>query len=180
MGSCVSASPIERRILMLGLDGSGKTTILYRMKNKELLPTNPTIGFNVETVHLEGINVTYTIWDVGGQAKLRGLWRHYFMTAEGLIFVVDSCDEDRFLMAAHELRSILDDESMCGVPIIVFANKQDLEEAFPADEVTRRLRLSSLGSEFRWHVQSSSAVLNEGLIEGFEALEKMLSATRGR
>lgn len=175
----MSTGPVERRILMLGLDGSGKTTILYRMKNNELIATKPTIGFNVETVHLKTLNVTYTLWDVGGQDKLRGLWQHYFMTAEALIFVVDSCDEERFIMAAHELWSILDDRAMHGVPILVFANKQDMEGASSAEEVTCRLRLSSLGNEFRWKVQQSSAVLNEGLLEGFEKLENMLCDTSG-
>ena len=65
------------RILMLGLDAAGKTTILYKLKLNENVSTIPTIGFNVETV-TPVKNVTFTVWDVGGQEKIRQLWRHYF------------------------------------------------------------------------------------------------------
>ncbi|EDO25675.1 predicted protein, partial [Nematostella vectensis] len=79
------------RIVMLGLDAAGKTTILYKLKLKETVSTIPTIGFNVETLQPTK-NVTLTIWDVGGQDKIRPLWRHYFQGTEGLLFVVDSSD----------------------------------------------------------------------------------------
>ena len=80
----------EMRILMLGLDNSGKTSILYRLKLGQPKRTVPTIGFNVET--LEYKNIAFTVWDVGGQEKLRALWHHYFASAQALIFVVDSSD----------------------------------------------------------------------------------------
>ena len=66
----------EMRILMVGLDGAGKTTILYKMKLGEVVTTIPTIGFNVETVEYK--NISFTVWDVGGQKRLRLLWHHYF------------------------------------------------------------------------------------------------------
>ena len=72
----------------VGLDAAGKTTILYKLKLGEVVTTIPTIGFNVETVHYK--NITFTVWDVGGQDKIRPLWRHYYEDAQGLIFVVDS------------------------------------------------------------------------------------------
>ena len=83
----------EMRILMLGLDNSGKTSILYRLKLGQPKRTVPTIGFNVET--LEYKNIAFTVWDVGGQEKLRALWRHYFASTQALIFVVDSSDRGR-------------------------------------------------------------------------------------
>merc|ERR1712205_215904 len=66
----------EMRILMVGLDAAGKTTILYKLKLGEIVTTIPTIGFNVETVEYK--NISFTVWDVGGQDKIRPLWRHYF------------------------------------------------------------------------------------------------------
>ncbi len=70
----------EMRILMVGLDASGKTSILYRLKLGKPKKTIPTIGFNVET--LEYKNIAFTVWDVGGQEKLRALWRHYFANTQ--------------------------------------------------------------------------------------------------
>merc|ERR1712216_160092 len=99
----------EMRILMVGLDAAGKTTILYKLKLGEIVTTIPTIGFNVETVEYK--NISFTVWDVGGQDKIRPLWRHYFQNTQGLIFVVDSNDRDRML------------------------NKQDLPNAMPCAEI---------------------------------------------
>ena len=77
----------------VGLDAAGKTTILYKLKLGEIVTTIPTIGFNVETVEYK--NISFTVWDVGGQDKIRPLWRHYFQNTQGLIFVVDSNDRER-------------------------------------------------------------------------------------
>ncbi|XP_042639483.1 ADP-ribosylation factor-like 17-like [Orycteropus afer afer] len=71
----------EMRILMVGLDAAGKTTILYKLKLGEIVTTIPTIGFNVETVEYK--NISFTVWDVGGQDKIRPLWRHYFQNTQG-------------------------------------------------------------------------------------------------
>nr|BAK00027.1 predicted protein [Hordeum vulgare subsp. vulgare] len=73
----------EMRVVMLGLDAAGKTTILYKLHIGEVLSTVPTIGFNVEKVQYK--NVLFTVWDVGGQEKLRPLWRHYFNNTDGLV-----------------------------------------------------------------------------------------------
>lgn len=70
----------EMRILMVGLDAAGKTTILYKLKLGEIVTTIPTIGFNVETVEYK--NISFTVWDVGGQDKIRPLWRHYFQNTQ--------------------------------------------------------------------------------------------------
>ncbi len=66
----------EMRLLMLGLDAAGKTTILYKLKLGQDVTTIPTVGFNVETVTYK--NVKFNVWDVGGQDKIRPLWRHYY------------------------------------------------------------------------------------------------------
>merc|ERR1711985_95140 len=98
------------RILMVGLDAAGKTTILYKLKLGEIVTTIPTIGFNVETVEYK--NISFTVWDVGGQDKIRPLWRHYYQNTQGLIFVVDSNDRDRVGEAKDELSKIIGEEEM--------------------------------------------------------------------
>src|SRR3954469_20274036 len=95
----------EMRILMVGLDAAGKTTILYKLKLGEVVTTIPTIGFNVETVEYK--NISFTVWDVGGQDKIRPLWRYYFQNTQGLIFVVDSNDRERIGEAREELQRML-------------------------------------------------------------------------
>lgn len=109
---------------MLGLDAAGKTTILYKLKLGEVVSSVPTIGFNVETVEYK--NVKFTVWDVGGQDKIRLLWRHYYQNTQGLIFVVDSSDKDRIDIAREELMRMLGEEEMKEAAILVFANKQDM------------------------------------------------------
>ena len=123
----------ERRILMVGLDAAGKTTILYKLKLGEIVTTIPTIGFNVETVEYKNIN--FTVWDVGGQDKIRPLWRHYYQNTQGLIFVVDSNDRDRVDDAKEELHRMLNEDELRDAVVLVFANKQDLPQAMPAAEV---------------------------------------------
>lgn len=81
------------KILMIGLDGAGKTSILYKMKLNENIHAVPTIGFNLETVQYK--NLHFNIWDIGGQDRIRALWQHYFEGADALILVVDSSDKER-------------------------------------------------------------------------------------
>ena len=131
----------ERRILMVGLDAAGKTTILYKLKLGEVVTTIPTIGFNVEQVDYK--NISFTVWDVGGQDKIRPLWRHYYQNTEGLIFVVDSNDKDRIDAAREELQKMLQEDELKDSVVLVFANKQDLPNAMSAPEVTEMLGLQS-------------------------------------
>lgn len=131
----------EMRILMVGLDAAGKTTILYKLKLGEVVTTIPTIGFNVETVEYK--NISFTVWDVGGQDKIRPLWRHYYQNTQGLIFVVDSNDRERVEAAKDELHRMLSEAELSDSVVLVFANKQDLPNAFSAAELTDRLGLQS-------------------------------------
>merc|ERR1712232_550391 len=100
----------EYRILMVGLDAAGKTTILYKLKLGEVLTTIPTIGFNVESVEYK--NISFTVWDIGGQDRIRKLWRHYFENSHGIIFVVDSNDETRVETAREELQRMLGEDEL--------------------------------------------------------------------
>ncbi|KAK6922191.1 Small GTPase superfamily, ARF/SAR type [Dillenia turbinata] len=188
----------EMRILMVGLDAAGKTTILYKLKLGEIVTTIPTIGFNVETVEYK--NISFTVWDVGGQDKIRPLWRHYFQNTQGLIFVVDSNDRDRIVEARDELHRMLNEFQLLSVSVItriaflpqlvgraisrehvelgdelrdavllVFANKQDLPNAMNAAEITDKLGLHSLRQR-HWYIQSTCATSGEGLYEGLDWL----------
>ncbi|CAH8846603.1 unnamed protein product [Trichobilharzia szidati] len=154
----------EMRILMLGLDAAGKTTILYRLKLGSSVSTIPTVGFNVETVTYG--NVKFNVWDVGGQEKIRPLWRHYFTGSQGLIFVVDSSDRDRIEEARQQLHRIANDREMEDAVVLVFANKQDLPNAMKPNEIQERLMLTRMREGRLWYVQPSIATTGEGLYEG--------------
>merc|ERR1712124_156405 len=157
----------EMRILMVGLDAAGKTTILYKLKLGEIVTTIPTIGFNVETVEYK--NISFTVWDVGGQDKIRPLWRHYFQNTQGLIFVVDSNDEARFEDAKQELSKMLGEDELRDAILLVFANKQDLPKAKTAAEITDKLGLHALKSR-SWYIQACCATTGDGLYEGLDWL----------
>jgi len=131
------------RVLFAGLDAAGKTTILYRLQLGEVVTTIPTIGFNVET--LEYKNLRFTVWDIGGQDKIRKLWRYYYQNTQGLIFVIDSNDRDRIEDAREELTKMLNEDEMREAVLLVFANKQDLPNAMTAAEITEKLGLHNLG-----------------------------------
>nr|GMC62401.1 ADP-ribosylation factor 1-like 2 [Ipomoea batatas]GMC87752.1 ADP-ribosylation factor 1-like 2 [Ipomoea batatas] len=141
----------EMRVVMLGLDAAGKTTILYKLHIGEVLSTVPTIGFNVEKVQYK--NVIFTVWDVGGQEKLRPLWRHYFTNSDGL--------------------TIIRDPFMLNAVILVFANKQDLKGAMTPMEVCEGLGLYDLRNR-KWHIQGTCALKGDGLYEGLDWLASTL------
>lgn len=153
----------DMRILMLGLDAAGKTTILYKLKLGQPVTTIPTVGFNVETVQYK--NVRFNVWDVGGQDKIRPLWRHYYTGTQGLIFVVDTADRDRIDEARKELHKIIDDREMKDAIVLVFANKQDLKGALSAEEVPEKLGLNRLRGR-NWYCQPCVATVGDGLNEG--------------
>ncbi|XP_077412824.1 ADP-ribosylation factor 1-like 2 isoform X2 [Vanacampus margaritifer] len=161
----------EMRILMVGLDAAGKTTILYKLKLGEIVTTIPTIGFNVETVEYK--NISFTVWDVGGQDKIRPLWRHYFQNTQGLIFVVDSNDRERCAEAREELMRMLAEDELRGAQLLVLANKQDLPNAMTAAEITDKMGLHSMRDR-QWYIQATCATNGDGLCEGLDWLATML------
>ena len=186
----------EMRILMVGLDASGKTSILYRLKLGKPKKTIPTIGFNVET--LEYKNIAFTVWDVGGQEKLRALWRHYFANTQArgairrnsaqfgaillspypfpqaLIFVVDSSDRARLQEAAEELHRLIHEEELKDALLLVFANKQDLPGACNAAEISEQMRLYPPHISKSCYIQSCCATTGDGLYEGLDWLSSMV------
>ncbi|ETV97419.1 ADP-ribosylation factor 1 [Aphanomyces invadans] len=165
----------EMRLLMLGLDAAGKTTILYKFKLGEVVTTIPTIGFNLETVTYK--NIQFTVWDIGGQDKIRALWRHYYANTNGLIFVVDANDRSRVATARDELHRTLAQDELQDACVLVFANKQDLPSAMSASEITDKMGLAGLRSR-RWFVQGCCATSGDGLYEGLDWIAKALE-TKG-
>ncbi|KAJ5105823.1 hypothetical protein NUU61_003170 [Penicillium alfredii] len=154
----------EMRILMLGLDAAGKTTILYKLKlSNQDVTTIPTVGFNVESVTYK--NVKFNVWDVGGQDKIRPLWRHYYSGTQGLIFVVDSSDTARLEEARSELHKIINDREMKDALLLVFANKQDTPGHLSPEDITNELQLTKLKDKL-WYVAPSVATDGTGIFEG--------------
>ena len=165
----------EMRILMVGLDAAGKTTILYKLKLGDSLGnvTTPAIGFNVETVQYNQINVAS--WDVGGEDKIRPLWRHYYQNTQSIIFVIDSNDRERIQEANEELQKMLREDELKDAALLVFANKQDLPTGMSVSEIAGKLELHSLGSR-QWFIQAACATTGDGLYEGFDWLSSVLNA----
>jgi len=163
----------EVRILMVGLDAAGKTTILYKLMLGEVVTTVPTIGFNVETVEYKNIN--FTVWDVGGQDSIRPLWRHYYQNTDALIFVIDSADREpeRIDSAREELHNLLNEDELRDAALLVFANKQDLSKAMNATEITEKMGLQELRKR-DWWIQPCSAKSGEGLYQGLDWLSSYI------
>jgi ADP-ribosylation factor protein 1 len=141
---------------MLGLDAAGKTTILYKICGKEVEVTIPTIGMNIETSDWMG--EVLTVWDVGGRSPMRALYRHLFEDVDGFVYVIDSNDRDRMDQAKDELHRCLEimDKVRADVPLLVFANKQDLPTAMTANAIPCALGLNQLKRP--WYLQPCSAV----------------------
>lgn len=163
---------LQKRVILVGLDAAGKTTVLYKLKLGETMVTIPTVGFNVETVKYKKLE--FTMWDIGGQDKIRPLWRHYYDGSNAIIFVVDSNDSHRVEVAASELHKLLAAEELKDACLLVFANKQDLPNSMSAAELAEKLQLNKLrGREY--YVQSCVATSGDGLYEGLDWLSAALS-----
>merc|ERR1711920_550064 len=112
-------------------------------------------------------NLSFTVWDVGGQDKIRKLWNHYFQGTNGIIYVVDSNERDRSEDAREELTKMLNADEMRDAVLLVFANKQDLPNAMIAAEVTEKLGLHNLRHR-QWYIQSACATTGDDLYEGLD------------
>ena len=161
------------RILMLGLDNAGKTTILKKFNGEDISSISPTLGFNIKTLEHKGYNLN--IWDVGGQKSLRSYWRNYFETTDGLIWVVDSADKRRLQDCKKELNSLLQEERLLGATLLVFANKQDLKGALTVEEIKSTLQLDNIKSH-HWKIVNCSAVTGKNLLDGMDWLLQDISA----
>eukprot|EP00741_Cyanophora_paradoxa_P023250 tig00000254_g22457.t1 len=162
----------EGRILVLGLDNAGKTTILKKLSSEDISHIMPTQGFNVKSVQQDGFKLN--MWDIGGQKTIRPYWRNYFERTDVLIYVIDSADRRRIEETGVELNQLLEEDKLAGVPLLIFANKQDLLNAMSADEISHELQLDQIRDR-QWQIQACSAKSGEGLQDGLEWVMKHMS-----
>ena len=154
-------------VLSVGLDESGKTEAIYYLKYLQTIKTIPTIGVNIETIDYKGY--TFSIWDNGGQDKIRVLWKHYVNKVDGIMFFIDSSNRDRIEDAAEELKKLLAEDQYKECCILVLANKQDLKGALPPEDITRLFEMEKLKG-ITWLVQGTSTKTGQGIKEGFNWL----------
>jgi ADP-ribosylation factor-like protein 3 len=132
----------------------------------------PTQGFNIKSVARDGFKLN--VWDVGGQKSIRPYWRNYYDNTDALVFVIDSADRARLEEVNAELTRLLTEEDkLAGVPLLVFANKQDLLSALSAADISMGLNLHMV-KDRAWQIQACSAKKGEGLSEGMEWLVKTI------
>nr|XP_021386438.1 ADP-ribosylation factor-like protein 3 [Lonchura striata domestica] len=161
----------ELRIVLLGLDNAGKTTLLKRLASEEVSTITPTQGFNIKSVQSHGLKLN--VWDIGGQRSIRPYWKKYLGSTDLLIYVIDSADQKRFEETGQELAELTEDESLTGVPLLVFANKQDLVTAAPAAEIAEGLSLHTYRDR-EWQIQACSALSGEGVQDGMNWISSQI------
>jgi small GTP-binding protein len=162
------------RVLILGLDSAGKTTLLYylslRPRETKIVPT---IAFNIETVEIGKLRLQ--IWDMGGQRDLRPYWRLYFPNSDGIVFVVDSTDRQRIGLCAEQLNAVLGEDELRNLPLVIMANKQDLESAMKPDEISRSLQLTNM-KDRQWAIFPTSGLVGTQVKEAFAWLSEAMDA----
>ena len=151
------------RLLTLGLDNSGKTTIIKSILGQDPTSTSPTLGFTINT--LKYGNNTINFWDIGGQTTIRSYWRNYFEETDGVIWVVDSGDKLRLKDCKEELHNLLKQEKLAGATLIVLCNKQDINGALKVEEIKNILDLETITSR-HWMIMPCCGLTGEGLKEG--------------
>ena len=173
----------EARVLVLGLDNAGKTTILKKMSDEDPANIAPTQGFNIKSLSVDEFKLN--VWDIGGQQSIRPYWRNYFDNTDALVYVIDAADHRRIDESNQELAQLLSEEKLQGVPLLVFANKCDLRYAQEAEDITSALNLEAVNDR-EYVVMGCSAKTGENLQEGLEwVVEKVneaedISESKGR
>ena len=160
------------KCLVVGLDNSGKSTILNHLKPEKKKSTDvyATVGFLVERFTYQG--TSFTMFDMSGQGRYRNLWEHYYQEAQGIIFVVDSADTVRMCVVKDELDTLLqhkDLKTRTSVPVLFFANKSDVAKGMTAAEISEALELHKL-SDRPWTIVASNGLTGAGLDEGVKWL----------
>ncbi|KIN06139.1 hypothetical protein OIDMADRAFT_17176 [Oidiodendron maius Zn] len=155
----------EMRILMLGLDNAGKTTIVKKVMGEDVNTVSPTLGFIIKTIDFQGYKLN--IWDVGGQKTLRSYWRNYFEKTDALIWVVDATDRLRVDDCRRELHDLLLEERLSGASLLVFANKTDVAGCMDQEEIQESLQLNAIKTHV-CHIIRCSAITGENLEQGLQ------------
>jgi small GTP-binding protein len=153
----------------------GKTTLLYRLQNDtdEAIETIPTIGFNVEVLQYK--NIKFQVWDLGGQTSIRPYWRCYYPNTDAIIFVVDSCDVDRLVIAKNELEAMLKEDELKDSILLVMANKQDVKGALGGPQISEILDKANESKTTLWGSIVGIIVLLIGATGVFVELQKALN-----
>ncbi|CAD8183570.1 unnamed protein product [Paramecium octaurelia] len=161
------------RVIMIGLDAVGKTSILYRLAlYEEVKSTIPTIGFNAETIYYK--NIQFACIEIGGGDKIRLLWNQYMDVKDtAIIFIIDLSDQERLPLAKEELMRFLNEKETKGSPLLVLANKQDIAK-FSVEELSQFLELPH--HQRKCYIQPCSAKTGEGLYEGLSWLATIYSS----
>ena len=159
------------KIIILGMQNAGKTTILYRLSLGQLVKTSPTIGSNVEEITYN--NATFQAWDLGGQESTRSLWDVYYMNTDAVVYVIDSQDDEYFNESKAQFHKLLKHQALKNATVLIFANKQDLPGAKPVNTIIQDYELDKIKSHI-WHIQSCSALKGEGLVTGIKWLSEQL------
>nr|CAI44579.1 arl_A06 [Paramecium tetraurelia] len=152
------------KIVIVGLEGSGKTSILQYLKNGKFIEAQPTIGLNVETIQFKARH--YLVFDVGG--KVRTLWSHYYENLDGLVFVIDTTDPERIEIVKNELKK-LGSEIKQKIVLLIYLNKIDLPRSAPM-ELSKDIQQQ----ESDVIMQRCSAKTGEGIWEGIDKMNKLL------
>ncbi|XP_048221914.1 putative ADP-ribosylation factor-like protein 5C isoform X4 [Perognathus longimembris pacificus] len=163
----------EHKVIILGLDNAGKTTILYRFLTNEVVHTCPTVGSNMEEIVLQKTH--FLVWDIGGQEALRSSWNAYYANTEFIILVIDSSDRDRLLTTREELYKMLAHEALRDASVLIFANKQDVKDSMTTAEISQFLSLSAI-KDHPWHIQGCCALTGEGLPAGLQWMQSQATA----
>jgi len=167
-----SRSKDNFKIIIVGLQNAGKTTILYRLALGQLVTTTqPTIGSNVEEISHN--NVKFQTWDLGGQESMRTVWDVYYLNTDGVIFVIDSSDFDNYEESKAEFYKVLKNEELKSSIILIFANKQDVVSSKSVNDLISLYELDKI-KDHLWHIQSCSAKTGEGLMAGLTWLSDQL------
>mmetsp|Transcript_5465 Transcript_5465/g.4920 ORF Transcript_5465/g.4920 Transcript_5465/m.4920 type:complete len:186 (+) Transcript_5465:60-617(+) len=165
----------EARLLVLGLDNSGKTSILKKLSDEDITHIMPTQGFNIKSLMHDGFKLN--VWDIGGQKSIRPYWRNYFDHTDALIYVIDSADRRRIEETCLELQQLLEEEKLANVPLLVLANKQDLLNALAPDEITTELALNEVRDRV-WQILPCSAKSGDGLPVAMEWIVEQINANK--
>ena len=165
-----SRSRSNFKIIILGMQNAGKTTILYRLSLGQLVQTTPTIGSNVEEISYN--NVKLQAWDLGGQESTRSVWDVYFVNTDAIIYVIDTHDTN-YEESKNQFYKLLENEALKNAVILIYANKQDLAGAKKVNEIVQIYELDSITNHI-WHIQPCSAQTGEGLITGMKWLSDQL------
>jgi len=164
---------VQSRILILGLDGAGKTTFLNKVKDpKKDIAAVPTESYEVNDVKIKGVK--FNVWDVSGKASVRSLWSSYYKQGgiDAIIWVVDASDKERIEESKKVLQQQLRDPELANKLLFVIANKSDVDGAIDAEELSKQLKLSQYEGKRPFQCVAISAKTGAGVKEAMALLAK--------